>query len=206
MSVPMNMTWPMPSLPAGCCPPGGMDALIQCYCDIQAATAFISKIVQDLAASDPAFQQALVDAIAASGSALPLVGVTNGANAQPGQVGEFLDFEVPFNVPTAAQVNLPLTMGVLPPGDWDVWANAATSVFVTSLEILQTPVPVGFNHGLGAVIGGTGGAELVTLPAAAVRALISVPTLIVINVSSNNDGPGNVAGTGVVAVFARRRR
>lgn len=203
----MSTTWPMPSFPAGCCPPGGTDALMQCYCDIQAATAFISKIVTDLAATDPAFQQALVDAMAASGSALPLIGVTDGSNPQPGQVGEFVDFEVPFNVPVTPQLNIPITMGVLQPGDWDCWANAATNVWVSSMEIIQIPTPPGFSHGIAAMAAvPEGTTEQITVNAAAVRASISVPTLIVISVSTNNVGNGASAGQGAVGFYARRRR
>ena len=108
--VPFPLPWATPGpggqlpwLPPGCCPPGGMDALMKCYCDIQAAMAFISKIMIDLINNDPAVAQAMIAAIEKSGSTLPLVGVTNGSDAQPGQVGEWVHLVQTASYGTATQ-------------------------------------------------------------------------------------------------------
>lgn len=211
MPMPQGMSMPgqmMSSYPAGCCPPGDMSALLQCYCDIQAATAFISKVVTDLAANDPAFQKALVDGIAASGSNLPLIGVTNGSDAQPGQVGEFIDLSQTVNYPVTANTNQVVTMGILQPGDWDVWAWADCPGLVTGLNIDLNPIPPGFSSGMQAFTIGIQSASpqaaLITTPT--VRATLSVPTLCVMNVLTNQVTAGPAPGTIGLVLSARRRR
>lgn len=195
------MTMPMmSSFPAGCCPPGGdMSALLQCYCDVQAATAFISKVVTDLAANDPAFQQALVDGIAASGSNLPLIGVTNGSDAQPGQVGEWVLLKQ-TNVPAGAgTVIQTLTMGVLQPGDWDVWGHMIYDQFSYGQFVLN-PVPAGFSGDLNSFL--TGVTQNASVTSTVTRALISVPSLIAMQVTTTNPG----AATSFDFEFSARRR
>lgn len=187
--APMAYPWPMPSggFPAGCCPPGGMDALLQCYCDIQAATAFISKIVTDLAANDPAFQQALVDAIAKSGSNIPLTGVTNGSNAQPGQVGEHLFFAVGAIPITVSQANKQtITMGVVQPGDWDLWAYLYTDISVEGLQYQLSPASTAggvFSNLMTAFIGDLGSINMgaginFTMNTPVARLSTAVPVLV----------------------------
>lgn len=203
MMAPQQM---MSSFPAGCCPPGGMDALLQCYCDIQAATAFISKVVTDLAANDPAFQKALVDGIVASGSNIPLIGVTNGTTAQPGQVGEYVQFEVAVPYTTAPQTQS-VTMGVLQPGDWDVWQFSSFTTYVTGAQFNLAPEPAGFSHVMfgASEASGTGTVGIVVVCSAA-RALISVPTLVVFSLTTNGTAPGPTPGTAEMFFCARRAR
>lgn len=206
--APMHGTWP-PSggwggFPAGCCPPGGMDALLQCYCDIQAATAFISKVVQDLAANDPAFQQSLVDAIAASGSNIPLIGVTNGADAQPGQVGEWVQF-IQNVTYTSAALSTTLTMGVLQPGDWDCWLYATDfSGFYNDVNYTLNPLPAGFVGNINAGnVQQSGTVASVSIPSTTVRALTTVPSLIAVQLLINQIATG---GGGTMDMVFRARR
>lgn len=205
--MPMPQGQMMSSFSAGCCPPGGdMSALLQCYCDVQAATAFISKVVTDLAANDPAFQKALVDGIAASGSNLPLIGVTNGSQAQPGQVGEYVEIEV--SVPyTAATQTQTVTMGILQPGDWDVWQFCSFTTYVTGAQFNLAPVPAGFSHILfGASEASGSGTVGIVVVSAAAQASISVPTLVVFSLTTNGTSAGPAAGTANMFFCARRRR
>lgn len=190
--APMAYPWPMPpgGFPAGCCPPGGMDALLQCYCDVQSATAFISKVVQDLAANDPVFQQSLVDAIVASGSNIPLIGVTNGTPAQPGQVGEYVSYHLQPTFAATANQSQPVTMGVLQPGDWQVWSTLSTSVVTTGSNMVLNPVPPGFSSSLEQQLAGAASGLTTVLLGGPAQALISVPTLVVIQLSTNTDGAG----------------
>lgn len=202
--MPMWSGYPPGGMPAGCCPPGGMDALLQCYCDVQSATAFISKVVQDLAANDPAFQQSLVDAIVASGSNVPLIGVTNGAPAQPGQVGEWVNIDVTFSITAAAQTQS-VTVGVLQPGDWDIWYDIGFTVPVVSVVAFLSPQPVGVAGNMATTIySGTPGQDI-TLESVPTQALLSVPTLIVFSVQTNNVAAG-AAGSGTLVFAARRVR
>lgn len=204
--MPMPQMWGGgSSYPAGCCPPGDMSSLLQCYCDVQAATAFISKVVTDLAANDPAFQKALVDGIAASGSNLPLLGVTNGSDAQPGQVGEYIQSNVNVSYTTAMQTQN-VTMGVLQPGDWDCWQFCECTTFMTGVQFILAPVPVGFSNTMqGAAVDSNGQVGTVVNGSAA-RATLSVPTLVVFSLVTNGEGAGPAAGTAVMSFNARRRR
>lgn len=202
---PMTAPWPMSSYPAGCCPPGGMDALLQCYCDVQAATAFISKVVQDLAANDPAFQQALVDAIATSGSNIPLIGVTNGADAQPGQVGEWIDYGLAVSY-TAATQSQPVTMGTLPPGDWDIWASCNLEPGNTGGSFILNPVPAGFTAlGLQTIGAAAVTGQNISVVSAVERALTSVPSLINFTLTTNMGGSGSAGAAGIYFTARRRR-
>lgn len=205
-AAPQGQMMPMPqmwgggsSYPAGCCPPGDMSALLQCYCDIQAATAFISKVVTDLAANDPEFQKALVDGIAASGSNLPLIGVTNGVDAQPGQVGEWVQM-YQQNVPAASgTVVQTLSLGVLQPGDWDVWAHMIYDQMSYG-QFLLNPVPAGFSGDMNSFL--VGGTQNASVTSGQFRALISVPSLIAMSVTTQ----ATAATTFDFWFNARRRR
>lgn len=208
---PAQLPMPYPGMfgggfPAGCCPPGGMDALMQCYCDIQAAKNFIGKIVLDLMQTDPAFAQAMVDAIAASGAALPLVGVTNGAPAQPGQVGELVVMSTgDFTCAAGAQTQS-LSVGVLQPGDWDCWFFGNMLGEAHDLAFELVPTPAGFQNSLNTVIGVMSPQLAETPISTTTRGLISVPTLIVIQSATNIGAAGPAPFTVSIDFCARRRR
>lgn len=208
----MNPIYPIPPGPwssgglpwgqSGCCPPGGMDALMKCYCDVQAATAFICSVMVQCVQTNPAVVQAIIAAIEASGSTLPLLGVTNGVEAQAGQVGEWVEFQ---QLPAFAAGNSTqsVTMGVLQPGDWDCWMDCSVSVGVTDLQIFLSPAPAGFSGDCGGYLATTPGPEGVRLVGQTDQGLISVPSLIVFSMIV---GGATAAGSGVLQFKARRRR
>lgn len=208
--VPMPAQAAMPSpmmwgggggYPAGCCPPGGMDALLQCYCDIQAATAFISKVVQDLAANDPAFQQSLAEAIAASGTNVPLIGVTNGSDAQPGQVGEWLQWIRELNVPSGSNTQIVSTL-ILQPGDWNVQAAAYTVTSpVTQVWANLSPVPPGLSDQM-LLYFQTATASDISIMCPVERASVTVPTLLAFQIQTVAPAAANIW----FEVTARRAR
>lgn len=215
----MNTVWP-PSNPSGtvipfplpwggtgCCPPGGMDALMKCYCDIQQASAFIGQIMLDQINNNPAIIAAIIAGIEKSGSNLPLVGVTNGSLAQPGQVGEFVLFSQSVTFTAAVQVQT-LTMGVLQPGDWDCWQYAYFNQVFSSASMILSPVPVGFSFDLFANTGSVDPTnfEAMSLVSTTAQASISVPSLIAIQFVTNALGTGPGAGSASVNFAARRRR
>lgn len=209
MSASQVVSFPMPmssSFPAGCCPPGGMDALMQCYCDIQAAKNFIGKIVLDLMQTDPAFATAMVQAIADSGAALPLVGVTNGTPAQPGQVGEFINIYVTAPYPVTANYAQAVTMGVLQPGDWDCAAYAYVDQAVTGMAYELSPAPPGVSNPMPGefIVPAATVAGVVVTPLA--QMLIAVPTLINFRVITNLGAAGPSAGNVTIVFMARRAR
>lgn len=195
--------WPMPSGVAGCCPPSN---LMQCYCDIQNATAFICAVMVDCINTNPAVTTAIIDAIAKSGSNLPLLGVTNGTPAQPGQVGELVVFASGDISATAGPQTQSITMGVLQPGDWDCWFFGNMLGEAHDLAFSLTPQPAGFQNNLNTVLG-VMSPELAETPVSTTtQALISVPTLIVIQAQTNIGAPGPGPFTFALDFIARRRR
>lgn len=211
-TAPPQMPMPMPSmwggggsLPwgPGCCPPGGMDALMKCYCDVQAATAFICSVMVQCVQTNPAVVQAIIAAIENSGSSLPTLGVTNGAEAQAGQVGEFVAFSQQINFPAGGVAQTSVSLGILQPGDWDVWAYMGMSVDFVSLYFAISPQPAGFDYTLvGASSSPTTTPEYQTVVSPVGRALTSVPSPIVFSVSIN----ATVAGFATMNFIARRAR
>jgi len=205
--VPMPTNWPGPSFmpkswpqPPSCF--SELAALNACYDSIQMMNQILSKVITDLVTNDPAVQKAIVEAIAASGSNVPLIGVTNGQDAQPGQVGEFFaPPAVPFAVPSGNSTQS-ITTGVLQPGDWDLWSDAAPGGPVQVLYFGLNPIPAGFTGNGGGYSESSGGAANATL-GLPTRALISVPTLLAWEITTQSATA--VTGSNFY-VFARRRR
>lgn len=199
--------FPLPWGQTGCCPPGGMDALMKCYCDLQQASAFIGQVMLDQINNNPAQIEAIIAGIEASGSSLPTIGVTNGSNAQPGQVGEWVEF-VATAAYTAASQTQNLTMGVLQPGDWDCTAFCEYSTYITGSQFILAPQPAGFSNtmfGATESAGDTGILGITTVSPLA-RASISVPSLVVFSLTTNGPSAGPSAGQATLTFDARRAR
>jgi len=206
-SPPSNVVpWPQPPWPSSAVPPGCFSELArlnQCYNEVQMMEMILSKVVCDLATNNAAFQQCLVNAIAKSGSNVPLIGVTNGADAQPGQVGEYVQFVSTLPIPIGATNQAPLQSGVLQPGDWDVYAWMQTNGSGTDVAFYLNPIPAGFaNQASGSDWGSTTGSGGGIIIGSMCRALISVPTLMVFAV----DFTSAITQTATLTVEARRRR
>jgi len=200
-------SWPQP--PSCFSELAGLNA---CYDSIQMMEQILAKVVCDLATNNASFAQCLVEAIAKSGSNVPLIGVTNGTDAQPGQVGEFVEFNVNATYPATVPNTQTLSMGVLQPGDWDVYSFFGTLNATGGVVFQALPQPTGFssnmygvNIQLGTpadpnVFGGQVFGEYA-------RALISVPTLIAIQLQTNvTASAASTSTTGYMVVSARRRR
>lgn len=194
--------WSGGGFPAGCCPPGGLDNLMQCWCDVQAAQSFICAMMIQCIQQNPAVTAAIIAAIEASGSSLPLIGVTNGTDAQPGQVGEWVRLTNSFTVPGGNNTTV-INMGVLQPGDWDCWAWLGMQMVLNDASFALNPVPAGFSDTLTQSLAVTNTSSVTWLLAFPVRALISVPSLLAFNVTTGNPG---AAGTCELEFAARRRR
>ena len=208
--IPFPLPWGgggnLPWLPPGCCPPGGMDALMKCYCDIQAASAFIATIMIDQINNNPAVVQAIIAAIEKSGSNLPLIGVTNGTAAQPGQVGEWILFQAHAAYPATFVAPIPVTMGSLPPGDWDLYSYVQMSSFINDVIWQYLPVPPGWSDAGQTTVADQGANLSLRTPGVPVQALTSVPSLVAMQLQVNTLGPGSSAGTATIYVACRRRR
>lgn len=193
--APASPLWPMPmgAMPPGCCPPSN---LMQCYCDIQNATAFICAVMIDCINTNPAVAQAMVDAIVKSGSAVPLVGAIDGVPGQPGQVGELVQIVSTLAYPGNGATQS-LTVGVLQPGDWDCWAALGFSTALTGYSLILNPSPPGFYGDFESSVLGQLGFDSLT---PVVPAIISVPTLINFNLNMT------AAAAGTMTMYFRARR
>jgi hypothetical protein len=101
--------------------------LAQCWDDVKAMQQVLSKIIADLLADDPTgtIIPAIIAAIQQSGTNVPIIGVTDGSWAQPGQVGELLTGGGSDNFnPGGISYVAPLT---LTPGDWNLQGLMAVS-------------------------------------------------------------------------------
>lgn len=114
-------------------------------------------------------------------------GVTDGSNAQPGQIGEFVTFTQNFTVDGTAGGTGIVALGPLGPGDWDVQmtyaqqADWGTTEWLGSFVVVAQPYPTGVGAGLSAGWstgdsgGGEGGLDMPFITPT-VRANITTPT------------------------------
>jgi hypothetical protein len=215
--VPMPTNWPGPMFMPKTWPPGGpscfseLASLNACYDSVQMMEQILAKVITDLVTNNTAVQAAIVEAIAKSGSNVPLIGVTNGSDAQPGQVGEWLTWTVTVTYPATTANQQVVSIGTLPPGDWDVYSAVGIFNLGGATGFFLNPVPAGFTSSLqGQYIGGGAGAAgtvsswIVGVPS---RALISAPSLIAFQFNSNQFADSAATSTSSeLIVFARRRR
>jgi hypothetical protein len=183
----------------------------QCYNQVQWLTNLLTEIVTDIIETDTDVQQAIVDAIVATGSNVPLIGVTNGSNAQPGQVGEYIQWYIatqPFAV--GDNVTQSVTLGVLQPGDWQCWCGFAVNGPTGNVWVQLNPTPAGFSTNMWGqaqedlgTYGGVAGFTVLTMDA---RASLSVPTAVVYSLGIDNAATGATATLGNFTFGARRAR
>jgi hypothetical protein len=144
--------------------------------------------------------------VAVGGTIEPQLGVTDGSNALPGDVGEWINYTQNFNYTVASQTQS-LTLGVLPPGDWNCNASAQAFSAVTALQVFLQPQPAGFSNPMWAyTITGTAQPEWVVVTTPVARASITAATAVQFSIITNNAGAGPQAGNGTMTFSARRAR
>jgi hypothetical protein len=122
--------WPNPPVPPGCWPwpPDGCgDDLIQCWGKIQALTQIV---------------QSIIDSSGGPVKTGPIVGVVDGSNANPGEVGEFVQYVTPTSTVASGSTTI-FSVGVLQPGDWDVWASVGINSAVSEVSAQLSVLPSG---------------------------------------------------------------
>lgn len=133
-------------------------------------------------------------------------GVTNGSNAQPGQVGEYWLTQAQIVYQQGVPLSVLVGMGTLPPGDWNFQLLGQPGGFVEEFGFLLEPTIPGFEHTMGQAFATgqpvPGGEEFVLLGAPG-RALTSVPSAIVVRLHINSSESG---GTAYLYAQARRMR
>lgn len=185
------------------CAPGDMTGLIQCYDDLASASELISRLMIDLINNDPAVAQAIIDAITRSGYALPLLGTTNGTPAIAPQVGEYVQFTGTLAY-TSAVTSASLSLGVLPPGDWDCWLWATFTATTQGAQWALNPLPAGFAANPAASSYSATWPPQAVLSSIPVRALTNMGELIVADTAVV--ATSGQSGTMTVNFAARRRR
>ena len=145
---------------------------------------------------------------------LALMGVTDGSDALPGQVGEVISSVVGLGSGLTSGVSVNVTSIVLTPGDWDITGDVyftgsqLTSIFAginTVSATIPTPPLTGINVGRSQLViaSGTvlGSAQMLSLRTC--RASLAAPTTyyLVVNVVYTT---GPIAASG--AIWARRAR
>lgn len=138
----------------------------------------------------------------------PIIGVTGGTAARPGEVGEYLvgSSTVSFvlNAGTQSILAQPL---IIPPGDWDVQATlyVQTTVTFDGISFFLNPLPAGFTNDLSSFIGVLTNPPQLTgiIVSPRAQALVSIPTLMPFTINLfNTSGPGNIQ----LMATARRMR
>lgn len=142
----------------------------------------------------------------------PIHGVTDGSDATPGDVGEFI--QVTQNVPYAGYptiTNTTVSLIVLQPGDWDLNCTLGPSTVVGGAQFYLSPNPTGSANlmfgWMGAITTGTPVEEGVVVIGQPGRLLCSVPTLLPFFVSvDQSEASGLTAGTAKLTITCRRAR
>jgi len=217
--VPMPTNWPGPMFTPKSWPQSPscfseLASLNACYDSIQMMEQILAKVMTDLVTNNVAVQQAIVEAIAKSGSNVPLIGVTNGSAAQPGQVGEFVQWSGTGTIPVTQGASQSLSTLVLQPGDWDMESSAIIMGDFTTFGYYLNPIPPGAS-GNGETVTSMGisvpsppaipsGWESVTAPRIEIN--ITAPTLLVFTINTNFSGATTAAGSFNFNLTCRRMR
>lgn len=175
-----------------------------CYDQSQALYNLVSKVVTDIFTNNPGI---IPSPPPASGSG-PVMGVTDGSNAAPGQVGEFVTGTATFNYPASGTPTTTLSPLVVQPGDWDLYSYMTTSTDTGTGAYFQlNPLPVGVSNSMTGWYGVGGSTEPLSEFAFVIgltaRGSFSVPTLLAFQVGI---GTPPAAGVATLVVSARRRR
>jgi hypothetical protein len=143
----------------------------------------------------------------------PIIGVVDGSDASPGQVGEFLTAIGTFAYAAGTAAGQGSTGSInlinMPPGDWDLTISASYSNLITSSLFFLNPFPTGMSNemfGLNGNFTMPGEAETVVIIGQSARGSFSVNTPLIFEVQVFNSSTALPAGTMTLRIEARRRR
>jgi len=143
----------------------------------------------------------------------PIIGVVDGSNAAPGQVGEFMFAIGTFAYAAGTTVGVGSTGTInlinMPPGDWDFTISASFSDLITSALFFLNPIPTGMSNpmfGLNGNFTMAGEAETVVIVGQSARGSFAVNTELTFEVQVFNNSTSEPAGTMTLRIEARRRR
>lgn len=146
----------------------------------------------------------------------PIIGVTDGSNAAPGQVGEFLEFSVNVPFPAyPANITTSVSVAVIQPGDWDFQAACGPQGGnLRAIDFLLEPKPLGMNDAMRGTLfitvassGMFCGLNDSVVVSQRSRGSFAVPTLMAFTLILDNSGdPNSVASFVEMDMTARRMR
>lgn len=140
----------------------------------------------------------------------PIIGVTDGSNAAAGQVGEFISAESSFPYTAYPNItNANLSVIIIQPGDWDLWASLQVSTAIGGALFYLSPIPTGILSTMASasVLSGMSISEVVSVTSSVARGNFTVPTLMAFYVSVDQATSSTLtAGTATLIVSGRRRR
>jgi hypothetical protein len=143
----------------------------------------------------------------------PIIGVVDGSDAAPGQVGEFLTATGTFAYAAGTTGGVTSTGSInlisMPPGDWDLTISAAFSTLITSALFELNPFPVtGMSNQMIGLNGNftTGSMVEAVIIGQSARGSFAVTTALVFEVQVYQVGTALLAGTMSLRIEARRRR
>jgi len=145
----------------------------------------------------------------------PIIGVVDGSDASPGQVGEFLKAVGTFDYAAGSTAGVTstgtLTLINMPPGDWDFTISAMFTTLIGSALFLLNPPVTGMSNKLFGLAGNfasasTTGEETAIIIGQSGRGSFAVTTPLVFEVQVFQGNVDLPAGTMALEIEARRRR
>lgn len=139
----------------------------------------------------------------------PIIGVVDGSDAAPGEVGEFLVAIGTFNYNAGVGNIGSLNMINMPPGDWDIYTSANFSTIIGSALFELSPIPTGMSNALTGEQGNfaPAGEEVAVIIGQPGRGSFAEPTMLTFHVEVDQAlTPPLPAGMMNLRVEARRRR
>lgn len=116
------------------------------------------------------------------GGGTPLVGVTDGSNAMPGDVGEFITGESTTSLTPAQVFQADVSPLIVPPGDWLLYASVEGRLGLGGSWWFVKNSPPGLSNGMQGSVGGTEGV-VVGQPARG-SFTVATPLVFVLNVTN----------------------
>ena len=144
----------------------------------------------------------------------PIIGVVDGSDAAPGEVGEFLTATGTFAYAAGVDGAGTTSTGQIdllnvPPGDWDFTIAARFTTLISSALFFLNPVPTGMSNNMEGLNGNftmPGEGETAVIIGTAARGSFAVSTLLSCEVQVFQDAAILPAGTMTLHIEGRRRR
>lgn len=138
-----------------------------------------------------------------------IVGVTDGSNAAPGYVGEFVTGSSSLiSFPATGTITTSASVITLTAGDWDLhgWISDFTAA-VGGVHANLNPIPPGMSNDMTGLLGlGSGVHATSWVNMTGARANFATTTTLTWTIFIDNSVAGSTAGTCAMHVEARRRR